>query len=78
MFTFNKNLYVMSYRMDELKALSDAEKIHIIKELLNNLSAEVIEELAYVQECLEAHIENPGHGMSLERFKQYFAEKYGL
>ena len=70
----------MSYRMDELKALSDAEKIHIIKELLNSFSAEVIdkEELAYVQECLEAHIENPEDGMDIERFKQCFAEKYGV
>jgi hypothetical protein len=35
------------------------------------------EELVYVQECLEAHIENPDDGMNLEKFKQYFAEKYG-
>jgi hypothetical protein len=75
----------MSYSIDELKDLPDAEKIHIINELLRTISPKFIdeaevdeEELSYVEECLEAHRQNRGNGLTLEELTKHFKEKYGI
>jgi len=74
----------MSYKLEELLALTEEERITIVQHLLDSISEDIQgietdeEEAAFVEERLKQHIANPNEGKSLEDFKKYFSEKYGL
>ncbi len=72
----------MSYNKEELIALPIAEKIALAEELWSSVESELMpvtnEEVEFAKERLQLHKEQPNEGMSLDMFKKYFADKYGL
>ncbi len=72
----------MSFNKDEILSLSAEEKIALAEELWSSVEEELLpdsnEEIAFAEERLKMHEQNPDEGMSLESFKKYFADKYGF
>ena len=72
----------MSINKTEILSLPDEEKIALAEELWSSVEEHlrpVTEyELAFARERLNMHEASTSEGMSLDSFKKYFAEKYGL
>jgi putative addiction module component (TIGR02574 family) len=66
----------MTYDKEELLSLPVNERIALAEELWSSIEDEELpitdEEIAFVEERLRLHHENPGEGMSLEEFKRRF------
>ncbi len=81
---FASKFLFMPYNIEELLALPEEERIIIVQQLLDSISEDIEgvetdeEEAAFVEERLRQHRANPNEGKSLEEFKKYFSEKYGL
>lgn len=72
----------MPYNKEELLALPDEEKIELAEDLWSSTEEKNLpvtdEEIAFAEERLRLHEENPSAGMSVEEFKKRFADKRGL
>ncbi|MDE3143749.1 MAG: addiction module protein [Bacteroidota bacterium] len=72
----------MGYNKSELLALPAKEKLALAEELWSSVEDELIpvskDEILFAEERLKLHEEKPEEGMSVDAFKKYFAEKYGL
>jgi putative addiction module component (TIGR02574 family) len=72
----------MPYNKEELLSLPDDEKIALAEELWSSIEEKNIpvsdEEIAFAEERLRLHQENPSEGISVEEFKKRFADKHGL
>ena len=71
----------MSFNKSELLSLPAKEKIELAEALWGSVEEEILttqDEMAFAEERLKLHETNPGEGMTLEAFKKYFADKYGL
>lgn len=72
----------MPYNKEELLSLPDGEKIALAEELWSSIEEKNIpvsdEEIAFAEERLRLHQENPSEGISVEEFKKRFADKHGL
>jgi putative addiction module component (TIGR02574 family) len=71
----------MSFNKSELLSLPAKEKIELAEALWSSVEEEILttqDEKAFAEERLKLHEANPGEGMTLEAFKKYFADKYGL
>ena len=70
----------MPVNKEELLALSATEKITLAEELCGSIENELLpitdEEVAIAEERLKTHEANPNEGLSLEEFKNHFAERY--
>ncbi len=72
----------MPYNKEELLSLPDDEKIALAEELWSSIEEKNIpvsdEDIAFAEERLRLHQENPSEGISVEEFKKRFADKHGL
>jgi putative addiction module component (TIGR02574 family) len=72
----------MPYNKDELLSLPPEERAALAEELWSSLENDAIQitedEIAFAEERLKLHEQNPNEGMSLEALKQYFTEKHGF
>ncbi len=72
----------MPFNKEELLRLPDEEKIALAEELWSSVEEKHLptsdEEIAFAEERLRLHQENPLEGMSIEEFKKRFADKHGL
>jgi len=66
----------------EILSLPAEEKIALAEELWSSVEEEMRpvtdDEISFALERLKMHETNPDEGMSLDIFKKYFADKYGL
>ena len=66
----------------EILSLPAEEKIALAEELWSSVEEELRpvndDEISFALERLKMHDANPDEGMSLETFKKYFSDKYGL
>jgi len=72
----------MSYNKEDLIALPAAEKIALAEALWSSVENELMpvtnEEMEFAKERLQQHEENPDEGISLDKFKNYFKDKYSF
>lgn len=72
----------MVYNKKDLLSLPAEEKIMLAEELWSSAEEELMpvtdEEIAFAEDRLKLHEENPGEGMSVQEFKIIFKEKYGF
>jgi len=72
----------MPHNKAELLSLPAEEKIALAEELWSSVEDERLpitaEEIAFAEERLKLHNQNPAEGMSIEEFKRHFSDKHGL
>lgn len=72
----------MPYNKDELLKLPAEERAALAEELLSSLEDEAAsstkEEIAFAEERLRMHEQNPDEGFRLDELKRFFSEKYGF
>ena len=72
----------MSYNKEQLLSLPPEERVALAEELWGSVEEDVIkisdDEIAFAEERLKLHQQNPNDGMSIEDLKKHFAEKHGF
>lgn len=72
----------MPYNKEQLLSLPPEERVALAEEFWSSVEEDVIkisdDEIAFAEERLKLHQQNPNDGMSIEGLKKYFAEKHGL
>jgi len=72
----------MPYNKEQLFSLPPEERVALAEELWSSVEEDVIkisdDEIAFAEERLKLHQQNPNEGMSIEDLKKYFMEKHGF
>lgn len=72
----------MPYNKEELLKLPVQEKQELVEALWNSIDDELLpvttEEIAFADERMKMHLDNPKEGMHWEELKKKIWEKYGF
>lgn len=72
----------MPYNKEELLSLSPEEKVSLAEELWGSVENELLpitdEDIAFAEERLKMHQDNPTENVNLEQLKTDFSKEYGF
>ena len=72
----------MSYNKKDLLALSDQEKLALAEDLWDSVGDDMItiskEELAFAEERMKMHEQNPDEGLTWEEFRKKITDRHGF